>query len=252
MWYNQRNKHRLIYHRGTNIRNGYRQISVENYQPGKIPPFVYLGNVPCKVYLPDTDATNQICFRCLQPGHSSIECPNQTACLLCKRYGHIKTNCPEKTDEETARQMVSTATQKPNANTTTTGTGARRKIFQHEPMDGLEETEPAAAQHPQLANQGEDNPLPETQQTQLRGKNGKTQIEIGSENNTQDEESNDEEESSNESGNETEDLFREIDSIERSFTQADFFGATRSPNKRHLDQRSPTGKHKDPKSKHEK
>lgn len=41
----------LIYHRGTNLHNGYRQVSIENYQPGKIPPFVYLGRAPCKVYL---------------------------------------------------------------------------------------------------------------------------------------------------------------------------------------------------------
>lgn len=38
---------KLIYHRGTDIHNGYRQITISDYIPGKLPPFLYLGRAPC-------------------------------------------------------------------------------------------------------------------------------------------------------------------------------------------------------------
>lgn len=83
-----------IYHKGTSIQNGYRQILVENYIEGRVPPFIYLGKAPCKVYLP-SDNENERCFKCLLTGHSAKNCPNETTCMECKRSGHRRENCPE-------------------------------------------------------------------------------------------------------------------------------------------------------------
>lgn len=83
-----------IYHKGTNIENGYRQVSVEDYVSGKVPPFIYLGKAPCKVYLP-TVGENEKCFKCLLVGHVARDCPNETTCIGCRKTGHRRENCPE-------------------------------------------------------------------------------------------------------------------------------------------------------------
>lgn len=96
---------KTIYHKGTQIQNGYRQIWIEEYTPGRIPPFIHLGGAPCKVYLP-TEIEIEKCFRCLLPGHNRNNCPNETACLTCKKYGHRKNECPlnNKNEEHMLRE----------------------------------------------------------------------------------------------------------------------------------------------------
>lgn len=63
---------KLIYHKGTTLHNGYRQITIEDYVPGKLPPFIYLGQAPCKVYPPNNEG-NETCFKCLQRGHTVLQ-----------------------------------------------------------------------------------------------------------------------------------------------------------------------------------
>lgn len=84
---------KTIYHKGTSIQNVYRQIILENYIPGKLPPPL-LARAPCKIYLPAEDQQIE-CYKCRQYGHLAGRCPNETVCLKCKKTGHIRKDCPE-------------------------------------------------------------------------------------------------------------------------------------------------------------
>lgn len=90
---NIRNIH-WVYHRGTNIYNGYRTIVIENYQQGSLPAFIKLKGANCKIYLPNTEYVKK-CNKCLQTGHTAQQCDNSIVCIACKKTGHTQHQCPE-------------------------------------------------------------------------------------------------------------------------------------------------------------
>lgn len=84
-----------VNHSGTTIHNGYRRILIEDYQPGKLPLYIKIRGLNCKIFLPPGEHTNPVCNRCLQPGHPARSCDNEIACLFCKQQGHKRTACPQ-------------------------------------------------------------------------------------------------------------------------------------------------------------
>lgn len=86
-----------IYHRGTRILNGYRTITIENYQSNRLPQFVRFEGVNCKIFFPAEEfATIKTCRKCLEKGHEAKDCINDTVCLHCRKTGHRREDCAQK------------------------------------------------------------------------------------------------------------------------------------------------------------
>ena len=51
-----------------------------------------MGDFLSTLKYPDMEVT---CFRCLQEGHTSKNCPNEEVCHNCKKSGHRRDQCPE-------------------------------------------------------------------------------------------------------------------------------------------------------------
>ena len=61
-----------VYHKGTNILNGYRTVTIEDYVPQKLPQFVRFEGANCKIFFPaDEFAAIKTCRKCLTRGHDA-------------------------------------------------------------------------------------------------------------------------------------------------------------------------------------
>lgn len=270
----------MIFHKGTRIHNGYRQISIENYVPGRIPAFVYLGRAPCKVYLPSEELANQKCNRCLLTGHGAKQCPNETACLLCNEYGHKKNQCIKNTNIKnvlrefpplpvnrntgniTSPEQLQVECEPPEAQLTHTQNPSPHQ----EEVEGEQTNEENEIEHEKedlfetVLNEAETPESSILDQTITPGQREATNSENSAnsdEENLQIVTSDDDTQLSTDKTGETQkqpgqagnnqmaNLRRKFES--RNFTAYEFFGAP-SPNKRNREQRSPQEENKDTKA----
>lgn len=86
---------RKMYHRGTNLHNGFRSIAIIEYKPGMLPTFIRIDGASCKVFEPKTkreSTAEKTCHKCHLPGHLAAACQT-IICNHCRENGHIRSDC---------------------------------------------------------------------------------------------------------------------------------------------------------------
>lgn len=83
-----------LYHKGTDLYNGYRRIGIENINRENIPQYIRIKKGYFRTFLPLQ--RNNKCGKCLEEGHTDADCKNDWVCRYCKNSGHKAFNCPKK------------------------------------------------------------------------------------------------------------------------------------------------------------
>nr|XP_039256628.1 uncharacterized protein LOC120333297 [Styela clava] len=83
------------WHRGTDVYNGYIAFIIEGFKKERLPDYVVFKGLKCKTYLPK-ELYIPKCGRCLQSGHTSIDCNNEPVCRYCRQAGHLQKDCQTK------------------------------------------------------------------------------------------------------------------------------------------------------------